>query len=58
MIVKIDEAFLAEVENISDKSNSNAHSEMSNSLGLRAKAKLPKLSLKRFRGEVMLFSPF
>ena len=49
---------LAEVENISDKSNSNSHSEISNSLGLGAKAKLPKLSLKKFHVEAMLFSPF
>ena len=53
MIVKIDKVLLAEVENISDKSNSNSHS-----LGLRVKAKLPKLSLKKFHGEAMLFSPF
>ena len=58
MIVKIDEVLLAEVENISDKSNSNSHSEISNSLGLRVKTKLPKLSLKKFHGEAMLFSPF
>ena len=58
MIVKIDEVLLAEVENISDKSNSKCHSEISNSLGLRAKAKLPKRSLKRFHGEAILFSLF
>ena len=58
MIVKIDEVLLAEVENISDNSNSNPHSEISNSLGLRVKAKLPKLSLKKVHGEAMLFSPF
>ena len=57
MIVKIDKVLLAEV-NISDKSNSTSHSEISNSLGLRVKAKLPKLSLKKFHGEAMLFSPF
>ena len=58
MIVKIDEVLLAEGENISDESNSNSHSEISNSLGLRVKAKLPKISLKKFHGEAMLFSPF
>ena len=58
MTVKIDEVLFAEVESISDKSISNSHSEISNSLGLRAKAKLPKLSLKKFHGEAMLFSPF
>lgn len=52
MIVKIDEVLFAEVENISGKSNFNSHS------GLRAKAKLFKLSLKKFHGEAMLFSPF
>ena len=38
--------------------NSNSHSEMSNSPGLRAEASLPKLSLKRFHSEAILFSPF
>ena len=49
---------LAKVKNISDKSNSNSYYEISNSLGLRANAKLLKLSLKRFHGETALFSPF
>ena len=57
MIVKIDVVLLAEVENISHKSNFHFNCEISNSSGLRAKAKRPKLSLKNLHGKAMLFSP-
>ena len=58
MNVKIDEVLLAEVENNSDKSNSHSVTSNSFSYGLGVKAKLPKISLKRFHGDPMLFSPF
>ena len=58
MMVKMDEVLLAEVENNSDKSNSHSVTPNSFSDGLGVKAKLPKISLKRFHGDPMLFSPF
>ena len=58
MMVKIDEVLLAEVENNSDKSNSPSVTSDSFSYGLGVKAKLRKISLKRFHEDPMLFSPF
>ena len=58
MMVKIDELLLAEVDNNSDKSTSHSLTSNSFSYGLGVKAKLPKISLKRFHGDPMLFSPF
>ena len=58
MMVKIDEVLPTEVENNSDKSNSHSVTSNSFSFGLGVKAKLPTISLKRFHGDAMLFSPF
>ena len=58
MMVKVDEVLLAEVENNSDKSNSYPVTSNSFSNGLGVRAKLPKISLKRFLGIPCFSLPF
>ena len=57
-MVTIDEVLHSQVENTSDKSKSHSVTSNSFSDGLGVKAKLPKIFLKRFHGDPMLFSPF
>ena len=61
MIVKIDETLLVETDHgITDKSSAHSVHSNSNSFaeGPGLRAKLPKITLKKFHGDPILFTPF
>ena len=61
MIVKIDETLLVDIDHgITDKSSAHSVHSNSNSFaeGSGLRAKLPKITLKKFHGDPILFTPF